>query len=181
MPLPRRLTLLVLVMAATIGLDQFTKVLANTYLKGKPTETYLGDMFRLQYATNDGAFLSLGSNLPDWARFWVLTVGVGALLLGIVIYVARTAILDAWHVTAYALIAGGGIANWVDRARFGGSVVDFMNMGIGPVRTGVFNVADVGIMVGIGLIFVVGWVQDRAKAKAAAATPPANPPSAPAN
>jgi signal peptidase II len=45
----------------------------------------------------------------------------------------------------------GGASNWIDRA-VRGSVVDFMNVGIGPVRTGVFNVADVAIMLGAVLI-----------------------------
>ena len=43
------------------------------------------------------------------------------------------------EVAGYSLIASGGFSNWVDRARFDGSVVDFMNMGLGSLRTGVFN------------------------------------------
>lgn len=52
------------------------------------------------------------------------------------------------------LVVSGGSSNWIDRiARC--SVVDFLNIGIGPLRTGVFNVADVAIMCGAGL-FVLG-------------------------
>jgi signal peptidase II len=50
-----------------------------------------------------------------------------------------------------ALIVGGGVSNLVDRLRYGGYVVDFLNVGIGPVRTGIFNVADMAIMVGVVL------------------------------
>ncbi len=46
-----------------------------------------------------------------------------------------------------------------------GSVIDFLNIGIGPVRTGIFNVADVAIMVGIALLLA-----DRYRARRAAAT-----------
>jgi signal peptidase II len=60
----------------------------------------------------------------------------------------------------------------VDRARFDGRVVDFMNLGIGPVRTGVFNVADVAILVGIGLLFVHGSRQERQRKREAAAADP---------
>ncbi len=47
----------------------------------------------------------------------------------------------------------GGVSNWIDRL-LGGSVVDFLNVGIGWMRTGVFNVADVAIMLGIALFML---------------------------
>ena len=52
------------------------------------------------------------------------------------------------------LFIAGGASNWIDRV-LRGSVVDFLNMGIGPLRTGVFNLADVAIMLGAAL-FVFG-------------------------
>ena len=51
------------------------------------------------------------------------------------------------------LFVAGGASNWVDRVAQG-SVVDFLNVGVGPVRTGVFNVADVAIMLG-GVVIVM--------------------------
>jgi signal peptidase II len=60
----------------------------------------------------------------------------------------------------------------VDRAFHQGSVVDFMNMGIGPLRTGVFNVADVAIMVGIGLLLLASWHHDRKERATALHAPP---------
>ena len=70
------------------------------------------------------------------------------------------------------MIAGGGISNWMDRARNGGSVVDFMNLGIGPVRTGIFNVADLAILVGIGFLLYAGWKLERDQKRAALAAGP---------
>jgi signal peptidase II len=34
------------------------------------------------------------------------------------------------------------------------AVIDFMNLGIGPLRTGIFNVADMAIMLGVGLVLL---------------------------
>jgi signal peptidase II len=62
-----------------------------------------------------------------------------------------------WHAVGLALFVSGGASNWIDRV-VRGSVVDFMHVGVGPVRTGVFNVADVAIMVGA---IVVVWVEFR--------------------
>jgi signal peptidase II len=163
-----------LVLAASVGCDQATKVIATSSLKGTGLHSYLGDTFRLQFATNEGAFLSLGASLSTEMRYWVLTVAVGLLLLGIAVYALASKKLDAWQIGGYALIAGGGFSNWVDRARFGGQVVDFMNMGVGPLRTGIFNVADLAILAGIGVLMIVGSAQEkRAKAAAAAAQKPA--------
>lgn len=177
---PRRVALFFVVFVGQVVIDQWTKQLATAHLKGTAGHTWLGDTFRLQYATNEGAFLSLGANLPPNARYWVLTIGVGLLLLGLAIYALFSKKLDLTQSGAYACIASGGFSNWIDRARFDGSVVDFMNMGIGPVRTGVFNVADIAILVGIGILFLQGWREEkRLKAEAAAkaaTTPPVTTP-----
>ncbi|WP_020481681.1 signal peptidase II [Methylomonas sp. MK1] len=54
---------------------------------------------------------------------------------------------------AYALLLAGGLGNLIDRLIYGGYVVDFINIGIGPIRTGVFNVADVVVVVGVLMLF----------------------------
>jgi len=170
-----RLLLLFAVLGLSVGCDQATKQLANATLKGEPMRSYLGDTFRLTWATNDGAFLSLGANLPPAMRFGILTVAVGLLLLGIVIFTAANAKLNPLQVAGYAMIAGGGLSNWVDRARNDGSVVDFMNMGIGRLRTGVFNIADLAILAGIGFLLFAGWKQDREEKRKKALETPAAP------
>ena len=49
-------------------------------------------------------------------------------------------------------IVGGGIANLIDRFRFG-HVTDFFHIDLGGVfKTGIFNVADMSVMLGLGLL-----------------------------
>lgn len=180
MSLTRRLVLFLSVSGLSVAIDQITKVFATAAFKGQPTQSYLYDTFRFTWATNDGAFLSLGSALPDRARFIVLTVGVGTLLLGLTWFAIWGKGQDAAQVNGYALIVSGGFSNWIDRARFNGAVADFMNMGLGSLRTGIFNVADLAILAGIGVLMVHGWKLDRAeKARrtAEAAATPAAPPA----
>jgi signal peptidase II len=43
---------------------------------------------------------------------------------------------------------------------YGGYVVDFLNVGVGPVRTGIFNFADVFIMTGVLLIIFSDWLEE---------------------
>lgn len=161
-----RLALLSLLSAVTVGCDQATKHIANLTLKSVPTRSFLWDVFRLTYAQNRGAFLSLGASLSEQARFWVLTVAVGALLVGLLVYALVGSQLGRAQLVGYSLIVGGGASNWVDRALHQGTVVDFMNLGIGPLRTGVFNVADLAIMAGIALLFLESWRKDHRRTAA---------------
>ena len=52
-------------------------------------------------------------------------------------------------VVAWSLVLSGGLGNLVDRIINDGRVIDFMNIGIGSLRAGIFNVADVYITVGV--------------------------------
>jgi signal peptidase II len=53
---------------------------------------------------------------------------------------------------AGALFAGGGLSNWLDRLVHDGIVIDFVSIGIGRVRTGIFNVADLAVVIGLLLL-----------------------------
>jgi len=152
-----RFALLLLVMASTVGCDRVTKHVATELLAGKPTQSFFADTVRLTYAENTGGFLNLGASLPLVARTAIFTVATGlALLLLLVAALRQKASL--WRAFGLALFFAGGLSNWIDRA-LSGSVVDFMNVGIGGLRTGIFNVADVAIMLGVALFLLGEWVR----------------------
>jgi len=149
-----RSALLLFVVVATIVCDQATKALAQRTLSPQPI-SYLNDLFRLQFAQNNGAFLSFGSLLSELARFWIFTILVSIFLLGLLIYLLRIAPHASRLVlSALALILGGGVSNLLDRILHKGLVIDFMNIGLGPLRTGIFNVADMAITSGLVLLIV---------------------------
>lgn len=150
----QRLVLGGLILLGSVGCDQITKQVAIAELRHEPAQSFLGDTFRLAYAENPGAFLGLGGRLPASAQFWILTVAVGALLLGMAVHLFMSKKLDKLQTIALSLIVGGGVSNWIDRLLNEGRVVDFLNMGIGSLRTGIFNVADVAIMAGAAVLIV---------------------------
>jgi signal peptidase II len=153
-----RKTLLVLsVLLASIACDQVTKIAARSYLAPSPTQSFVGDMFRLQYSENTGAFLGMGASLPIEVRFWIFTLIIGVVLIGVLVLLFARRNLDTAYVIGVALLASGGIGNLIDRAFRNGAVTDFMNMGIGGLRTGIFNVADVAIMIGAGIIVYASY------------------------
>jgi signal peptidase II len=64
----------------------------------------------------------------------------------------RSRHLGAPRVLGLALLTGGGLGNWLDRLLHSGAVVDFVSLGLGSLRTGIFNVADVAIVAGALLL-----------------------------
>ena len=150
-----------------VGCDQGTKYVAKHFLEGRQTLSYLGDFFRLSYTENRGAFLSLGAGLPENIRQAVFVVLVSIFLLGFLFFVIRNQGLNSWVVLSSALIIGGGLGNLIDRIINQGVVIDFMNIGIGSIRTGIFNVADLAIMAGIFIFAVFYAKKPRNQGKAA--------------
>lgn len=152
---PRERARAAIVMLASVALDQATKHAARALLAPNQRHSFLGDVFRLELVENPGAFLSLGATLPPRIRSVVLTWGVLALVLAAAwVAVVRPA---ARHVSlGAALVAGGGLGNLWDRIAANGYVTDFLNLGIGGLRTGVFNVADLAIVGGAALLLLPG-------------------------
>jgi signal peptidase II len=151
----RRLLFALVLLAATIGCDRLTKDLAEDRLKARGRRSYLGDTVRLEYVENQGAFLGLGRNLGPRARFWAFTVGTGVLVAGLAAGLVLNPKGRLPDVAAGALLCGGGLSNLIDRAARDGAVVDFLNVGVGPLRTGIFNVADMAIT-GAVCVLVLG-------------------------
>ena len=150
-----RLLLVALVLLPSVGCDRLTKVYAEENLLGAGRISLLRDTVRVEYAENRGAFLSLGANLPEPLRGILLTGGVAVMVVGLLGFALVGRNQNQAQVLAFALIASGGVGNLWDRIARGGAVVDFLNLGIGPLRTGIFNVADIAIVAG-GVLLAVG-------------------------
>jgi len=148
----QRIAVVTLTLLCCVGCDQMSKSAARSLLASGNAQSYFGDSLRLQLVENPGSFLSLGASLPAHFRFALFTAAVAALLIGLVAASLFARRLQPWRVVALALVAGGGISNLIDRLLYQGRVTDFLNVGIGGVRTGIFNVADMAIMAGALLL-----------------------------
>jgi signal peptidase II len=149
----RRIVVSAWIIVASLVVDLVTKWLAATYLQGRGRFSYLGDTFRLAYAENTGAFLGLGAALPSWAKIGIV-VAVAAFMVLIAVYIVRAVDLGVGEAAAMALFLSGGVGNLIDRLWLG-FVRDFMNVGIGSLRTGIFNVADMALMAGAAMLLIV--------------------------
>ncbi len=144
--------------------DQATKLVALSWLKGHEPIVFWGNFFRLEYAENTGAFLGMGADLPDWERYLLLTLFSSGILVGLMAFLFLKKDLSKLDIYGYGLILAGGVSNMIDRIR-AGVVIDFMNMGIGELRTGIFNIADVSIMGGLILVLIAHFQTMGPKAK----------------
>lgn len=143
MPILKRILLVTTLLLGCVGCDQATKVAARAYLSDGPTISFLHDTVRLTYAENPGAFLSLGASLSEPTRAIIFQGVISLLIAGLVLSAALWPRLGRSQVIALALLGASGLGNLVDRLLYEGRVTDFLNVGIGGLRTGVFNVADI--------------------------------------
>ena len=145
-PNNKRSLLYTAVIAAVILLDQFTKALAVDYLKPIDSFPIIPDALHLTYVTNYGAAFGMLAN-HRWIFLAVSTIAI--VLMAAYLYYKR----DEHPLLGVAMsfIIGGGIGNMIDRTLMG-YVVDFVDFRL--INFAVFNVADIFVCVGCGLMFL---------------------------
>ena len=116
------------------------------------------DIFNIVFTWNPGAsfslFRGLGESLP-----LIIIIATGVIIGFILHYLFSRA--KGYERVPLALIAGGAIGNLIDRIRFG-AVVDFLDFHIGGIHWPAFNIADICIVVGVGL-YLLNWYIARRK------------------
>ena len=147
-----RLILIGAIVLSTVACDQSTKHIARANLKDRVAIQVLGRFFVLKYAENQGAFLSMGANWPVTVRSIVFKILSAAIVLAAASSVLLQKSMPPPGTAALSLIVGGGIGNLWDRLIRDGLVSDFMNIGIGNIRTGIFNFADIFLLAGVVLL-----------------------------
>ncbi len=168
--IPRFIVVMV-TLCCCVGCDQVSKSAARSVLHSGVTQSLFADSLRLQLIENPGSFLSLGASLPEQLRFTLFTAAVAVLLAGLVCAAFFARRLSTARFVALALIAGGGISNLIDRLLNDGRVTDFLNIGIGSLRSGIFNLADMIMLVGAVLLIL-----KRGAAVSMRSSPPAERP-----
>lgn len=157
-----RIGLIAMIILVNIGCDQKTKQIAKANLEPYEVSNYFYDTFRIIYAENEGAFLSSGSDLKGIWHLLLLKILPVTMLSLLLLYTIFSKSINIYQTIALSFILGGGISNIIDRLTYG-KVIDFMNMGIGNLRTGIFNFADLSIMLGIAIFLVANYRKNKAE------------------
>jgi signal peptidase II len=149
--------LVAFLLLSTVACDQASKSWARRSLNHSSVQAFGGHL-QLILTENRGVFLSLGSHINAELRAILFTGGVAlALVWGVGWLFARDHTVA--RAVSVSLIIGGGFGNVMDRVSRSGAVTDFIFVWYGPLRTGIFNLADAFITTGVVSLLLAGAFQ----------------------
>ncbi|KAA6436876.1 signal peptidase II [Dyadobacter flavalbus] len=147
---------ILIILIANIGCDQISKNAIRKNVGFYETISVIENYVTITYVENTGAFLSIGSTLPQSIKILVLSIiPLIALFFGIA-YILLKRNLTLMSALALSFAIGGGIGNIYDRLVHG-SVTDFLHINFGFFQTGIFNMADVSIMTGMFIFLIQSY------------------------
>lgn len=149
----KRKLLLGLVIAALIGLDQWSKAWIVEHIGLFETRRVLPPIFNLTYLRNYGAAFSILQNQQIFFALMTLLV-----MAGCVYYLWKHIDGSWWLISALTLIIAGGLGNFIDRIRLG-YVVDMIALDF--VNFAIFNLADSFLSVGVVLLMIAVWKEEK--------------------
>ena len=134
-----------LIAAAVIVFDRVVKKLVVSNMVPWETIPVIEDIFHFTYVQNRGAAFSM------WQGQWIILIGfpLTAIAVGLILIYLKRNKWDKLMLTSVAMICGGGLGNLIDRIMLG-YVVDLFDFRVFPV----FNIADIFICVGCGLMIL---------------------------
>lgn len=148
-----RVALMVLLVTITIGCDRISKEVVRSNVLDHEYIRIVQDNVVITRVENTGAALSLGAQLPATIKLIVLQILPGLVLLYLFWILLVRSSMSTLTSVGLAFIIGGGIGNIFDRFMYG-SVTDFMFLKLGILKTGIFNVADLAVVLGTVLIII---------------------------
>lgn len=165
----RRGALLLLTAALLVGLDQSVKLWARTVLQPVGAMPLIPHILQLRYLLNTGAAFSMLAGKQGFLTFFT-----GAVLAAMAGYLILSGPKKRLESAAWLLVLAGGIGNLIDRAARG-AVVDLFEPLF--IEFAVFNVADIFICTGFGLLLLYYLIEELAARRGragAVAEPKAN-------
>ena len=148
----------VLAALAAFAIDQITKaiVVANAATLSAGISVFPG--FNLVFYRNDGVTFGMLGGAPWWSPI-ALALAI-CVWLGVMLFRADNTV----ETLAYGAIIGGALGNVIDRVRYR-AVTDFLDFYIGTAHWPAFNMADVFVVSGVGLLLAAPWISARRSVK----------------
>jgi len=153
--------IIVSIVLLNIGCDQISKEAVRNNVTPNEYIEVVSNNLILTNVENTGAMLGFGQDLPPILKIVLLQVIPVIVLLILLYRILRKRDLDKFMVIAFAFVIGGGIGNLIDRIAHG-SVTDFFLIELGFFKTGIFNMADVSVTLGVLLILFLSFRNKKA-------------------
>ncbi len=132
--------------AGVVALDQASKAFALKSLEPGRSVEIIDGFFRLTLTSNDGGAFGLFQGFGGAIAFLAALVSLG--ILGLLLWGPPQ---PRSMIVGLIGIAGGAVGNLTDRFTHG-AVIDFLEFRWQDLSWPVFNLADVGIVIGTGLV-----------------------------
>lgn len=138
-------------------LDQLTKELIRWHFDLYEVQTVIPGLFNLRYIPNTGAAWGVFQG----GHYWLAALSLVVLVMLVVFqrHFFRAHRVDQ---VAFGCLLGGIVGNFIDRVRLN-YVVDFLDFYIGQSHFPAFNIADISISTGVGLLLIVQFLQSRSR------------------
>lgn len=144
-------TYIILLVILNIGCDQISKNVVRKNIAYQEHIQLINDNFILTKVENKGAMLGFGSELSPILKI-IFLQGLPIIILLVLLFrILQKPKMNNWLVFAFACVIGGGIGNLIDRIVHG-QVTDFFHINLGFMKTGIFNMADVSVTMGVLMI-----------------------------
>jgi len=158
-----RYRLLGLVSLVVLVLDQATKLYIDSRFALYESVTVLENFFHITYVRNKGAAFGILSDSAYRIPFFIAVATLAA--LGILWYLKSLSDNQRLLHFALSLVFSGAVGNLIDRIRIG-EVIDFLDVHWYQYHWPAFNVADSAICVGVALLLLDMWMDERKKKRA---------------
>lgn len=135
-------------------LDQVVKILVNVYIDLGESITIIPSFFNFTYVRNTGAAWSI----LEGNRIFLIIVSIVAIAL-VYFFMIKDKKIEKVEEIGYGILLGGIVGNLIDRTIFG-YVIDFLHFTFGNYQFPVFNVADIGIVIGTCIIIFIMIKED---------------------
>ncbi|MDY6849416.1 MAG: signal peptidase II [Thermodesulfobacteriota bacterium] len=153
-----KLRILSITAAIIVALDQATKLYIDHSFRLYESVTVIENLFNITYVRNQGAAFGILSESAYRIPFFITVSLVAA--VGILWYLSRLGADKKKAVFALSLIFAGALGNLIDRIRFG-EVIDFLDVHWHQYHWPAFNMADSAITVGVALLLIDIWREER--------------------
>ncbi|WP_396634318.1 signal peptidase II [Maribacter sp. R86514] len=140
--------MILIIVLMTVGCDQVSKELTRQKVEPEVFIPVIKNHLILTNVENTGAMLGFGQDFPPILKRFLLQALPMLLLLIMLYRIMSKPNLNFLLIVAFALVIGGGLGNLIDRIAYG-SVTDFFQIRLGVLRTGIFNMADVAVTIGV--------------------------------